>query len=129
MAARLLEVCVDSLVSARAAIKGGADRLELCSALALGGLTPFTELLQQIRAESSILIRCLMRPRAGDFLYATDEIDLMVRQIRTLKQAGADGFVIGCLTSQGNLDKEAMMPLIEAADGAAASGGISGCIG
>ena len=119
MAARLLEVCVDSLVSARAAIKGGADRLELCSALALGGLTPFTELLQQIRAESSILIRCLMRPRAGDFLYATDEIDLMVRQIRTLKQAGADGFVIGCLTSQGNLNKQAIMPLIEAADGAA----------
>lgn len=62
--ARMLEVAVDSLASARAAIAGGADRLELCSALAVGGLTPYAELLQQIRRESTISIRCLMRPRA-----------------------------------------------------------------
>ena len=55
--AGILEVCVDSLASARAAIKGGADRLELCSALAVGGLTPYTELLRQIRQESNIPIR------------------------------------------------------------------------
>lgn len=114
---RLLEVCVDSLASARAAIRGGCDRLELCSALALGGLTPYTELLQQIREESNIRIRCLMRPRAGDFLYSSEEIDLMARQIRVLKQAGADGFVIGCLTADGDLDREAMKPLIDAAGG------------
>ena len=72
--AGILEVCVDSLASARAAIAGGADRLELCSALAIGGLTPYAELLKQIRAESDINIRCLMRPRAGDFLYAPEEI-------------------------------------------------------
>ena len=115
---KLLEVCIDSLSSARAAIRGGADRLELCGALALGGLTPYTELLRQIRQESNISIRCLMRPRAGDFLYTPEEIQLMTAQIRELKAAGADGFVIGCLTPEGNLDKEAMMPLIEAADGA-----------
>ncbi|MBR3972624.1 MAG: copper homeostasis protein CutC [Oscillospiraceae bacterium] len=113
----LLEVCVDSLNSARAAIRGGADRLELCSALALGGLTPYTALLKQIRAESNIPIRCLMRPRAGDFLYTPEEIDLMAAQIQELKDAGADGFVIGCLTPEGNLDKNAMEPLIKAADG------------
>lgn len=112
--AKILEICVDSLASARAAIRGGADRLELCSALLAGGLTPYGELLRQIRAESDIAIRCLMRPRAGDFLYTPEETDLMVRQIHTLKEAGADGFVIGCLTPDGDLDKNAMAPLIEA---------------
>ena len=115
--ARLLEVCVDSLVSARAAIAGGADRLELCSALAVGGLTPYAELLKQIRRESSIPVRCLMRPRAGDFLYTTEEIALMAAQIRQLKAAGADGFAIGCLTAQGELDEQTMMPLMDAAGG------------
>ena len=105
---RLLEVCVDCLASARAAIAGGADRLELCSALAIGGLTPYTTLLEQIREESSIPVRCLMRPRAGDFCYSPEEIDLMARQIRTLRAAGADGFVIGCLTPEGDLDGSAM---------------------
>ena len=113
----LLEVCVDSLASARAAIEGGADRLELCSALLAGGLTPYTALLRQIREISDIPVRCLMRPRAGDFLYREDEIDLMRLQIRELASAGADGFVIGCLRPDGELDAEAMKPLIEAADG------------
>lgn len=115
--ARILEVCIDSLASARAAIRGGADRLELCSALDLGGLTPYTALLHQIREESNIPVRCLMRPRSGDFLYSKDEISMTVRQIRELKAAGADGFVIGCLTQDGNLDAEAMKVLIDAADG------------
>lgn len=115
--ARILEVCIDSLASARAAIRGGADRLELCSALALGGLTPYTALLRQIREESNIPIRCLMRPRAGDFLYLPEEIDLMVMQIQELRAAGADGFVIGCLTEQGDLDDDAMKPLLDAAAG------------
>lgn len=112
---RLLEVCVDSLASARAAIAGGADRLELCSALAVGGLTPYAELLRQIRRESRIPVRCLMRPRAGDFLYTAEEIAMMAAQIRALKDAGADGFVIGCLTAEGCLDRQAMAPLLEAA--------------
>lgn len=113
----LLEICVDSLASARAAIEGGADRLELCSALLAGGLTPYTALLQQIRQESDIPVRCLMRPRAGDFLYTREELELMRLQIRQLKQTGADGFVIGCLQADGRLDADAMKPLIEAADG------------
>ncbi len=114
---KLLEVCVDSLASARAAIAGGADRLELCSALAVGGLTPYGELLRQIRAESNIPVRCLMRPRAGDFLYTREEIDIMAAQIKQLRGLGADGFVIGCLTAQGDLDGSAMQPLLEAAAG------------
>ena len=113
----VLEICVDSLASARAAIAGGADRLELCSALLAGGLTPYEALLRQIRAESDIPIRCLMRPRPGDFLYTPEERELMRRQILQLKNAGANGFVIGCLTPQGDLDVDAMKPLMEACCG------------
>lgn len=115
---RILEICVDSYASAMAAIEGGADRLELCSALSIGGLTPYAALLQQIRQNSDIPIRCLMRPRAGDFLYTPEEIGQMTMQIRQLRTLGADGFVIGCLTAHGDLDDDAMKPLIEAADGA-----------
>ena len=115
--AGLLEVCVDSLASARAAMAGGVDRLELCSALAIGGLTPYAELLKQIRQESRIPVRCLMRPRAGDFLYTREEIRMMAEQIRTLADLGADGFVIGCLTPEGELDREALEPLLDAARG------------
>ena len=113
----LLEVCVDSLASARAAIAGGADRLELCSALAVGGLTPYADLLRQIREESDIAIRCLIRPRGGDFLYAKDEIRMLAAQIDQLRKLGADGFVIGCLNPDGDLDAEAMPPLLNAAEG------------
>ena len=116
--ANILEVCVDSYASAMAAIEGGADRLELCSALAVGGLTPSSALLQQIREVSSIPVRCLMRTRGGDFLYTPEEIRQMAMEIRSLRAAGADGFVIGCLTADGDLDKEAMKPLLEAAEGA-----------
>lgn len=111
---RILEICVDSLASARHAIAAGADRLELCSALAVGGLTPYTSLLRQIRAESDIPIRCLMRHRPGDFLYTPDEHALLRDQILELKSAGADGFVIGCLTPDGALDTKAMKPLVDA---------------
>lgn len=112
---RLLEICVDSLASARNAIAGGADRLELCGALAVGGLTPYTELLRQIRGESDIAVRCLMRPRPGDFLYTAEEIRLMAQQMQALAAAGADGFVIGCLTAAGEPDGQAMKPLLAAA--------------
>ena len=115
--AKVLEICVDSLSSLRAAVRGGADRIELCSALTVGGLTPYEMLLQQIREESNIPVRCLMRPRGGDFLYEKEEIEMLRRQILQLKEAGADGFVIGCLTPDGDLDKAAMAPLIEAARG------------
>jgi len=116
--AKILEVCVDSYASAMAAIAGGADRLELCSALSIGGLTPSPALLRQIREVSSIPVRCLMRTRAGDFLYTPEEIRQMTVEINLLRREGADGFVIGCLTADGNLDSNAMKPLLETAEGA-----------
>ena len=112
-----LEVCVDSFASAMAALRGGADRLELCSCLLVGGLTPDVALLEQIRRESDIPIRCLMRPRFGDFLYTAEEIRLMEMQIPRLASAGANGFVIGCLTPEGRLDRRSMERLAKAAGG------------
>lgn len=114
---KLLEICVDSYASALAAISGGADRLELCSALAAGGLTPSPVLLSQIRRVSDIPIRCLMRPRPGDFLYSPAELAQMALEIPLLRQAGADGFVLGCLTPEGTLDDVSLAPLLEAARG------------
>lgn len=114
---KILEVCVDSFASAMAAIRGGADRLELCSALAIGGLTPSVALLHQIRQVSNIPIRCLMRPRGGDFLYTKEELQQMAMEISSLRKEGADGFVIGCLTADGDLDASAMAPLLDAANG------------
>ena len=114
---KVLEICADSLASVRAAIRGGADRIELCGALAVGGLTPYEALLRQIRKESDIPVRCLMRPRAGDFLYTPEELEMLRDQILQLSHAGADGFVIGCLDAYGNLDKAAMEPLVEACGG------------
>ena len=112
---RILEVCVDSYASAVAAIAGGADRLELCSALSVGGLTPSAALLRQIRRVSKISVRCLMRPRGGDFLYTSEEVEQMAMEMAVLRDAGADGFVIGCLTAEGELDGKAMEPLRKAA--------------
>ena len=117
MGNRKLEVCIDSLASARAAIAGGADRLELCSALSVGGLTPFSDLLGQIRKESHIEIRCMIRPRPGDFLYTQEEIQLMLLQISRLREMGADGFVVGCLNEDGYLDEQVLKQLIAAAQG------------
>ena len=113
----LLEVCVDSYASAMAAIAGGADRLELCSALSVGGLTPSAALLAQIRMVSKIPIRCLMRPRGGDFLFPREEGAQMAMEMAALRAAGADGFVIGCLTPEGELDGAAMELLLNAAAG------------
>ena len=114
---RILEVCVDSYASAMAAIAGGADRLELCSALSVGGLTPSAALLRQIRKGSDIPIRCLMRPRGGDFLYTKEEVEQMAMEMEVLRDGGADGFVIGCLTADGELDGNAMEPLLKTASG------------
>ena len=114
---RILEVCVDSYASAVAAIAGGADRLELCSALSVGGLTPSAALLRQIRKGSDIPIRCLMRPRGGDFFYTPEEIQQMAMEMAALRDAGADGFVIGCLTADGELDGNAMEPRLKEASG------------
>ena len=111
----ILEICVDSIESAVNAATGGADRLELCGDLIVGGVTPSIALYQMAREKVDIPIHVLIRPRFGDFLYTDDEVELMVRQTRAFAQAGADAIVIGCLTNEGRLDWEKMKRLMDAA--------------
>ena len=117
MRKRVLEVCVDSLESAEEAKLGGADRLELCGNLMIGGTTPEYELFEQIKEETGLEIRVLIRPRFGDFLYSEKEMGRMETQIRTFVRKGADGVVTGALTAEGDLNLEAMKRFMEAAEG------------
>jgi len=111
----ILEVCVDSVESAVNAAGGGADRLELCGDLIVGGVTPPMELYRMIREKVDIPVHVLMRPRFGDFLYNEEELELMLRQTKAFSEAGADAVVIGCLTKDGRLDWEKMGCLMDAA--------------
>ncbi len=113
----LLECCVDSVESALEAEKGGADRLELCANLVIGGTTPSLSLYEQIRKHSHIRIHALIRPRFGDFLYTDEEFEILKKEVVKFRQAGAEGIVIGCLTPDGELDLEKMKQLMECADG------------
>lgn len=117
MKQKLLEVCVDSYESAIAAAEGGADRLELCANLIIGGTTPDYLLFQQIKDSIDIPIHILIRPRFGDFYYSDFEFEVMLKDINEFKREKADGVVIGMLTKEGNLDKEKMKEAIEAAEG------------
>ena len=111
----ILEICVDSVESALNAAAGGADRLELCGDLIVGGVTPSMELYRMIREKVDIPVHVLMRPRFGDFLYNEEELELMLRQTKAFSEAGADAVVMGCLTKEGRLDWEKMGRLMEAA--------------
>ena len=100
----VLEVCVDSTASALAAKQGGASRLELCADLVIGGTTPSLALVRQVKAETGLPVRALLRPRFGDFCYDRYELDQMTQQAAALVEAGADGIVTGVLTPEGDLD-------------------------
>lgn len=117
MSAYLLECCVDSVESALIAAQNGADRLELCSNLVIGGTTPSLSLYNRIREQINIPIHILIRPRFGDFLYSEEELQVILGDIRLFAENKADGIVIGCLAPDGSLDVEAMKRLTDAAHG------------
>ena len=100
----LIEVCVDSVASAVAAERGGAQRIELCSDLLEGGITPSLGLLHAVRAGISLPLHVIIRPRGGDFCYSDEEFDIMRRDIEIVKRAGADGVVLGILLPSGRVD-------------------------
>lgn len=112
-----LECCVDSVESAIAAKKGGADRLELCSALVIGGLSPSQALYRKIREQADIPIRVLLRPRFGDFCYTDYEHEILKEEVRSFRKLGADGIVIGTMKPDGTLNLEQMKELMEEAEG------------
>ncbi|KAL5519457.1 hypothetical protein ACEPAH_1140 [Sanghuangporus vaninii] len=104
-----VEVCVDSVESAFAAVEGGADRLEICGNLALGGgTTPSVGLVRLIKqaCPENIELMAMIRPRTGDFLYTSDEISVMLEDIKAFAEIGITGVVFGALTSDGRIDIE-----------------------
>lgn len=102
----ILEVCVDSVESAVNAEKGGADRVELCSNLIIGGTAPSLALFEEVKRRISIPVRVMIRERFGDFLYTEPEKNVMLESVRKFRDAGASGIVFGCLMKNGEIDIE-----------------------
>lgn len=113
----VLEACVDSLDSALAAKEGGATRLELCANLIIGGTTPMPSLVEAVKDKTGLPVHALLRPRFGDFLYTSQEQELLLQDARSLLDAGADALVSGFLTRDGDLDLEHLAPLVELCHG------------
>lgn len=112
-----LEIAAHSLQSCVAARDGGADRIELCTALQTGGLTPAAGLLRAARQAVDIPIHVLIRPRIGDFVFSEYELAEMKTSIEMCKDVGADGIVTGCLRKDGTIDLPQLAFLFSAADG------------
>jgi len=110
-----MEICVDCLESAINGVRGGVKRIELCSALSEGGLTPSVGLLKVLKSNIVVPVFCMIRPRGGDFLYSELELQAMEEDIKALLGEGANGLVFGCLTSTGEVDVESCNRLISVA--------------
>uniref|UniRef100_A0A4W4FTC9 Copper homeostasis protein cutC homolog n=1 Tax=Electrophorus electricus TaxID=8005 RepID=A0A4W4FTC9_ELEEL len=110
----LMEVCVDSVESAINAERGGAGRIELCSSLLEGGITPSIGLLQVVKENVQIPVYVMIRPRGGDFLYTDREVEVMRKDIELMKSHKADGLVLGALTEDGRVDVALCMELLAA---------------
>jgi copper homeostasis protein len=111
----LLEICVDSVESAVASERGGADRVELCAGLPEGGTTPSAGMIAAIRKKITVGLHVMIRPRGGDFFFSADEFGIMQRDILIARQLGANGVVFGILDTDGQVDKNRMRQLIEMA--------------
>ncbi len=111
----MLEVCIDSLESALAAQEGGAERLELCAALIIGGLSPSPALYSAlVRHGVTVPVRAMVRPRFGDFLYTDAEKEIMLDETRAWDAFGVEGAVTGALRPDGTLDTDFLRAFIEA---------------
>ncbi len=105
-----LEVCCGNIDSVKAAVEGGADRIELCSRLDLDGLTPTREMLREavnLCRPAGVIVHVLIRSREGDFVYSEEEVAQMADEIDMAMEEGADGIVIGALTAEGDIDADA----------------------
>lgn len=112
-----LEICAADIHSVHAAAQGGANRVELCSGLAEGGMTPSIGLAAGALNIPEITVHVLIRPRPGDFLYSNEEVEIMAHDIRLFRQLGVHGVVIGALTPNGEVDTQVCARLIaEAGD-------------
>ncbi len=109
------ELCAETIEACVAAREGGAHRIELCSGLSEGGVTPSHGLIVEAVEQSGLPVHVLVRPRGGDFVYSAAEIDVMRRDILHIKELGAAGVVFGILRSDGRVDVEATRALVQLA--------------
>ena len=114
---RKLEVCCSNIESVRAAKEAGADRIELCTALETGGVTPSIGLIREAVNVFGKGVFVLIRERAGDFVYSPAELKVMKDDIRAAVKAGVSGVVIGALTPENEIDLEGLKFMMEAAEG------------
>lgn len=112
----LLEVCVEDAAGLTAAVEGGADRIELCSALSVGGLTPSSGLMR-LAARAPVPVYAMIRPRAGDFVFDADDVAIMLDDIDAARSAGLAGVVLGASLADGRLDVATLTLLVERAAG------------
>ncbi|SMG34010.1 copper homeostasis protein CutC [Paraburkholderia susongensis] len=113
----LLEVIATTVADARAAAQAGAGRLELVTAMGEGGLTPSVGLIEAVVAAADIPVNVIVRPHSRSFVYDADDYAVMLRDIRAVKAAGANGIVIGMLDTAGAIDREGLARACDAADG------------
>lgn len=116
MADILLEVCVEDAAGLAAALRGGAGRIELCSALALGGLTPSPGLMAEA-ARAPVPVMAMIRPRAGGFLWSAEDLRQMKADIAAARSAGLAGVVLGASRPDGRLDEWMLATLLAEAGG------------
>ncbi|WP_105648407.1 copper homeostasis protein CutC [Cronobacter dublinensis] len=114
-----LEICCYSLACAVTAQEAGADRIELCSAVNEGGLTPSAGVLKGARAQLTLPVHPIVRPRGGDFCYRADEFATMLDDIAFIRELGFAGLVTGVLNEDGEVDIARMRKIMRAADGMA----------
>lgn len=112
-----IEICANGYASAKIALETGANRIELCENLSVGGITPSRELITKVVQELGIETHVLIRPRAGDFCYSEAEVRLMLENIDFCKSIGCAGVVSGVLNEKKNIDVAATQRLVEAAKG------------
>jgi len=111
----IIEIATSDFITTKAAVEGGADRIELCANLAEGGTTPSYGMIKKCKETFQVSLFPIIRPRGGDFLYSSAEFEIMMQDVVFCRQSGCDGIVTGLLNADGTIDVERTAQLVQAA--------------